>query len=112
MHSVMTNEQSEAARSVAQPPAVATKPTPPEPPASRGATIVVNGRRQFVEETKLDFARLVDLAYPYVGTAANRSYTVMFRDGPVAAPQGFVAPGETVVVEDRETFVVTVTDKS
>lgn len=111
MHDVIQNERTESDGPPTPTPTSAPETTSPAAPA-RGATIVVNGRRMFVEDARLDFAAIVDLAFPYFGEKEHRSYTVMFRHGPANAPEGFVAPGETVTATDRESFVVTATDKS
>lgn len=111
MHDVIQDERTGTGRTPTPAPTSSAGTTSPEAPA-RGATIVVNGRRVFVEVTRLDFAGIVDLAFPYFAPKEHRSYTVVFRHGPSDAPEGFVAPGESVTITDRESFVVTATDKS
>ena len=75
-------------------------------------TIVINGRRKTVAEPKLSFAEIVALAFNPPPTGPNWVFTVTYRNGPAPNPQGSLADGETVCLQDGMIFNVTATDKS
>ena len=75
-------------------------------------TIIVNGRQKLVAKRKLTFDAVVALAFNPVPTGPNVLFTVTYRHGPPANPEGTLVEGETVKIKDGMIFNVTQTDKS
>jgi hypothetical protein len=75
-------------------------------------TIIVNGRQKEVAKRKLTFDAIVALAFSPVPTGPNVLFTVTYRHGPHANPEGTLVEGETVKIKDGMIFNVTQTDKS
>lgn len=74
--------------------------------------IRINGRKREVEPGSITFEQLVVLAFPTPPTGAQVSFTVSYRKGPSAHPEGSLLPGKSVHVVEGMTFHVTATDKS
>lgn len=76
-------------------------------------TIVVNGREKSIKRgQEMTFDQLIALAYDNPPTGEFICFTVTYRSGPRANPEGILAETETVKVQDGMIFNVTVTDKS
>lgn len=83
-----------------------------KPNHDKTITIVVNGRPKQVEDKRLSYEAVVNLAYdgnPPQG--ANVVITVTYSRGD-HPPQGTLAPGQEVKVKEGMIFNVTATDKS
>lgn len=74
--------------------------------------IHVNGRKREVGPGVITFEQLVTLAFPTPPTGAQVSFTVSYRKGPTAHPEGSLIPGQSVHVVEGMAFHVTATDKS
>lgn len=74
--------------------------------------IVVNGRRREVKPGKISFEELIALAFPTPPSGPQVSFTVSYRKGPPARPEGSLLPGQSVHVIEGMTFNVSATDKS
>lgn len=74
--------------------------------------IIVNGRPREVKPGEISFEELVGLAFPTPPTGPNVSFTVSYRKGPPARPEGSILPGQSVHVIEGMTFNVSATDKS
>lgn len=74
--------------------------------------IIVNGRPREVKPGKISFEELIGLAFPTPPTGPNVSFTVSYRKGPPAHPEGSILPGQSVHVIEGMTFNVSATDKS
>jgi hypothetical protein len=83
-----------------------------EEPHERGRVIIVNGRPKTVRRSKLTFAQVVALAFDPVPTGPNWEFTVTYRNGPHANPQGTLVEGGSVRIKKGMIFNVTATDKS
>jgi hypothetical protein len=75
-------------------------------------TIIENGRQKVTPKRKLSFADLVAFAFDPVATGPNILFTITFRHGPHANPEGTLVAGGTVKIKDGMIFNVTQTDKS
>lgn len=78
----------------------------------RLVNIHVNGRKREVEPGRITFEQLVTLAFPTPPTGTQVSFTVSYRKGPTAHPEGSLIPGQSVHVVEGMAFHVTATDKS
>lgn len=78
----------------------------------KGHAIIVNGRPKTVRQSKLAFVQVVALAFDPVPTGDNWEFTVTYRNGPHANPQGTLVEGGTVRIKKGMIFNVTATDKS
>lgn len=74
--------------------------------------IVVNGRTRTVEAKELTFDEVVALAFDAPPTGPNVIFTITFRRGAGAKPEGTLVAGETLKVKDGMVVNVTATDKS
>lgn len=74
--------------------------------------IFVNGRKKVVATRELSFSEVVALAFDPVPTGPNIMFTITYRHGPHANPQGNLLEGGTVKIKDGMIFNVTATDKS
>jgi Multiubiquitin len=72
--------------------------------------IIVNGREKTVTEKKLTYAQVVRLGFDPVDP--QTIYTVTYKKGPPANPQGSMVEGDTVKIECGMIFNVTPTRKS
>lgn len=82
------------------------------PAQPREFTIIVNGRRKLVSKKELSFNEIVALAFDPVPTGPNILFTITYRHGPHANPEGSLIEGGTVKIKDGMIFNVTATDKS
>ena len=82
------------------------------PARHKEITIIVNGRKKVVTQKKLTFDEIVELALDPVPTGPNITFTITYRHGPPANPEGSLMEGKTVEIKDRMIFDVTPTDKS
>lgn len=75
-------------------------------------TIIVNARKKTVTQKRLSFDEVVKLAFDPVPTGPNIMFTITYRHGPRANPEGSLIEGGTVRIKDGMIFDVTPTDKS
>ncbi|MBS1807628.1 MAG: multiubiquitin domain-containing protein [Acidobacteria bacterium] len=78
----------------------------------REFTIIVNARKKTVAKKKLTFDEIVHLAFNPVPTGPNIMFTITYRHGPPANPEGSLMEGKSVRIKDGMIFDVTPTDKS
>jgi len=83
---------------------------PAEGPHPTETKIIVNGREKTVPGKKLTYTQAVRLAYDPVDP--ETIYTVTYKKGPPANPQGSMVEGDTVKLECGMIFNVTATRKS
>jgi hypothetical protein len=76
------------------------------------STIIVNGRKKVVAKKRLTFDEIVALAFEPVPTGPNIMFTITYRHGPHANPEGTLIEGGIVKIKDGMIFNVTATDKS
>lgn len=74
--------------------------------------ILVNTRPKEVVKPTLNFWEVVKLAFPQAEPNPTTYYTVTYKRGPKANPEGSMVAGETVHLKDGMLFNVTATDKS
>ncbi|SRR5260221_3416616 len=74
--------------------------------------IFVNTRKKDVASRKLSYDQVVALAFNPVPTGPNISFTITYRSGPRANPEGELLEVGKVRIKDRMIFDVTPTDKS
>jgi hypothetical protein len=79
---------------------------------TRRFEIIVNTRRKEVTDDEQSFNQIIALAFNPVPTGPNIVFTVSYRKGPKANPEGTMTPGQTVEVKDGMVFDATATDKS
>ena len=75
-------------------------------------TIFVNGRRRSVAAGMLSYEQVVALAFDPVPTGPDIVFSVTYRRGPRANPEGDVSPGGTVELKNGMVFNVTPTNRS
>jgi len=75
-------------------------------------TIIVSGQKKLVATRKLSFDQLVHLRFDPVPQGPNILFTITYRHGPRANPDGTLLPGESVKIKDGMIFNVRATDKS
>lgn len=80
--------------------------------AQKKLTVIVNTLPHTVDKSALSFLDVVRLAYPEAAPSEIRIYTVTYKRGPAANPQGSLVDGQVVQIKDRMVFNVTFTDKS
>ena len=80
--------------------------------STRTVTILVNGREKEVSRGRISFEALIPLAFPIPLTGSNVSFTVTYRKGPDANPEGTLTAGHSVRVKNGMVFNVRATDKS
>ena len=83
-----------------------------KPPDDKGFSIVVNGRKQTVEDEELTFDRVVALAFDDPPTGEFICFTITYRHAGGRKPEGTLIEGESVKVKDGTIINVTITDKS
>ncbi len=74
--------------------------------------IFINTVEEYVELGKLSFSALAKLAFPDLVVTPNTEFTVTYRKGANAKPEGSLISGESVKVKKGMIFDVTATDKS
>jgi hypothetical protein len=82
------------------------------PPQVKHFDIFVNGRKKVVTTQELTFDQVVALAFEPVPTGPYIMFTITYRHGPHANPEGNLLEGGTVKVKDGMIFNVTPTNKS
>lgn len=75
-------------------------------------TIVVNARRKEVIGHSVTFEQVIALAFDPLPSGPNFVFTVSYRNGPTANPQGNLLEGHAVRIKEGMIFHATVTDKS
>jgi Multiubiquitin len=75
-------------------------------------TIIVNGRKKMVTKKRLTFDEIVRLAFDPVPVGPNIMFTITYRNGPRANPEGSLMEGASVKIREGMIFDVTPTDKS
>lgn len=74
--------------------------------------IIVNTIEEYVRPGRITFEQLAKLAFPNTQVTPNTEYTVSFRKGHDAQPEGSLIAGESVKLKKGMIFDVTETDKS
>jgi hypothetical protein len=82
------------------------------PTRSKEFTIIVNGRKKVVHHKPLTFNEIVALAFDPIPVGPNIMFTITYRHGPHANPEGTLIEGGRVEIKDGMIFNVTATDKS
>ena len=75
-------------------------------------TVIVNGRKKEVKERTLSFDEIVALAFDPVPTGPNIMFTITYKHGPHANPEGSLQEGGTIKIKEGIIIDVTPTDKS
>ena len=84
-----------------------TRPAP-----AREVTIRVNGRKRTVPAGLISYETVVGLAFPDAVPNPDIIFTVGFRHGGVAHPEGSLVAGQSVEVREGMIFVATSTNRS
>ncbi|WP_062762032.1 multiubiquitin domain-containing protein [Falsirhodobacter sp. alg1] len=84
-----------------------TRPVPP-----REVTIVINGRKRTVPAGMITYDTVVSLAFPDAAPNPDIIYTVGFRHGGPAQPEGSLVAGQSVQVHEGMIFGATPTNRS
>ncbi len=79
-------------------------------PSPKEIKIIVNGREKVVTGKKISYAQVVRLAFDAVDP--ETIYTVTFKKGPPANPEGSMVEGDEVKIDCGMIFNVTATRKS
>ncbi|MCA9467643.1 MAG: multiubiquitin domain-containing protein [Nitrospira sp.] len=79
---------------------------------TKAISIIVNGREKTVEEKKLSFTDLINLAFENPPTGEFICFTITYRNGPKKNPEGTMVEGDRVKIKCGMVFNVTATDKS
>lgn len=74
--------------------------------------IIVNGRPKIVKLKELSFFDIVKLAFDEVISDGRKIYTMTFKKGVDARPEGNLVEGDTVKIKKGVIFNVSATDKS
>jgi Multiubiquitin len=80
--------------------------------SQKAITIIVNGQKKEVTETRLSYDQVAKLAFPVPPPGQNIMYLIGYRHGPPANPKGSLLEGETVRIKNEMIFDVTPTDRS
>jgi hypothetical protein len=80
--------------------------------SQKAITIIINGQKKEVAETKLTFEEVVKLAFPAIPPGDNVMFTVRYRHGPRQNPSGTLLEGESVRIKTGMIFDVTQTVRS
>ena len=75
-------------------------------------TVIVNGRKKEVKERTLSFDEIVGIAFDPVPTGPNIMFTITYKHGPHANPEGSLQEGGTIKIKEGIIIDVTPTDKS
>lgn len=78
----------------------------------KDVTIIVNGQPRTVQKDELTFTEVVALAYENPPTGQNVLFTITYRRGRGAKPEGTLVEGGTALVKEGMIFNVTSTDRS
>ena len=79
---------------------------------SKITLIYVRGRKHEINDEKISYMQVVDLAYPNGKQGPDYEYDVTWKDGPKDRPKGILKEGEYVEVVEDMKFDVKFTDKS
>lgn len=82
------------------------------PARTKEFTIILNGRKKVVHRKTLTFNEIVALAFDPIPVGPNIMFTITYRHGPHANPEGTLIEGGSVEIKDGMIFNVTATDKS
>jgi hypothetical protein len=74
--------------------------------------IFVDGTPHKVDDDPVSYNEVVTLAYPDYPQHQEITYSVTYKDGPKADPEGILASGESVTVKDGMKFRVKRTGQS
>ncbi|SCM82319.1 conserved hypothetical protein [uncultured Sporomusa sp.] len=74
--------------------------------------IIVNAQHKVAMDDVLTYNELIALAFTNPPTGPNISFTITYRNGPSPNPEGSVAEGRRVRINEGMIFNVTSTDKS
>jgi hypothetical protein len=74
--------------------------------------IIVNGRKQLVDDRELSFREVVTIAFPNPVFDDNTIYTVDYKRGPDHHPQGSLTEGQSVKVKKGMILNVARSNKS
>jgi hypothetical protein len=75
-------------------------------------TIIVDGTPRHVDKDPVTYAEVVTLAYPDYPQHPEINYSVKYKHGPSANPEGILAPGGSVAIKDGMVFHVKKTGES
>jgi hypothetical protein len=75
-------------------------------------SIFVNGTQETVDKDKVAYAEIVTFAFPDFPQHPERIYSVTYKKGPHAKPEGILAPGGSVEDRNDMEFRVTFTGES
>jgi hypothetical protein len=75
-------------------------------------TIVVNGTEHEWSKDTITYAEVVTLDVPDYAQHPERTYSVKYTKGPRGKPEGILAPGTSVNVQDDMVFTVDDTGQS
>tara|TARA_R110000868_G_scaffold306734_3_gene568098 strand:+ start:27098 stop:27379 length:282 start_codon:yes stop_codon:yes gene_type:complete len=92
-------------------PTTKSKPEKKEP-KNKALEIIVNGQPKKVEEKRLSYKQVIELAFPNAQFGPNIVYTVTYKNGPKPNPKGVMVEGDVVKIKEGMVFNVTRTDKS
>jgi len=77
-----------------------------------GVPVIVNGRRRELADPDATFEDLVKLAFPQLPVLAERTFTVTYRRGGAARPEGSLVPHQAARLAPGAVINVSATDKS
>jgi hypothetical protein len=78
----------------------------------RKLSIIVNGRPKEVNQSRLSFVEIIQLAFPDEVFNETIAYTVTFTRGPSSNPEGSLVEGASINLKNGMVFNATATDKS
>jgi hypothetical protein len=81
-------------------------------PKSKVLEIIVNGQPKEVEDKRLSFKQVIELAFPNAQFGPRIVYTVTYKNGPKPNPKGVMVEGDVVKIKEGMVFNVSRTDKS
>jgi len=84
-------------------------PTTPNPHA---VTIVVNGARHEWHDHEISYEQVVTLEVPHYREHPEITYSVRYKKGPGANPEGILVLGKSVKVKEGMVFSVAETGQS
>lgn len=74
--------------------------------------IIVNAQKKVATKRELTFAEVVALAFHPVPVGPSVMFTIVYRNGPHANPEGTLLEGNSLKIKNGMVFNVTRTDKS
>lgn len=84
----------------------------PGGPGNNTVTIIIDGTPHQVNKGTVTYVAIVTLAYPDYPRHTEITYSVTYKKGPNANPEGILSAGGHVVVEDGMVFNVSRTGQS